>query len=120
VTERDHLRVKMPRMRASRLLRVFLVLPMLPLVVCGATYQLKATPESIVWGYFSASSMPVLTVKSGDSVEIQSVWGDPTVLVRAGLPPEEIQPELREVFSKVKDRGPGPHLLTGPRLECMR
>jgi acetamidase/formamidase len=87
---------------------------MLPLVVCGAIYQLKATPESIVWGYFSASSMPVLTVKSGDSVEIQSVWGDPIVLVRAGLPPEEIQPELREVFSKVKDRGPGPHPLTGP------
>ncbi|HJT86719.1 MAG TPA: acetamidase/formamidase family protein [Bryobacteraceae bacterium] len=101
-------------MRGKCLARIGLSIAVLPLAVWGASYRLKATPESIVWGYFSASTKPALTVRSGDIVEMQSVWGDPAVLERAGLPPGQVQPELREIVSRVKDRGPGPHPLTGP------
>lgn len=96
------------------LISSFLIAPMLPVLLYGAGFRLKATPETTAWGYFSATSKPALTVKSGDTVEIQSVWGDPEALVRGGVPPEQIQPELREIVSSAKDRGPGPHPLTGP------
>jgi acetamidase/formamidase len=80
----------------------------------GAQHQLKASPETTIWGYFSADSPPVLTVKSGDTVEIQSPWGNPDLLLKAGVPAAQIQPELRAITEHVKDRGPGPHNLTGP------
>jgi len=31
-------------------------------------YSLKATPKTIAWGYYDASTPPVLRVKSGDTV----------------------------------------------------
>ncbi|HEX6897835.1 MAG TPA: hypothetical protein VF146_21290, partial [Bryobacteraceae bacterium] len=58
----------------------------------AAEYKLKASPETIVWGYYSASAKPVLTIKSGDTVEIQNVWGNPDRMVAAGLPPDQVQP----------------------------
>jgi acetamidase/formamidase len=80
----------------------------------AADYKLKASPETLAWGYYSAKAKPVLTVKSGDTVEIQNVWGDPQNLEKAGVPAGQIQPELRRIYSEVKERGPGRHLLTGP------
>jgi acetamidase/formamidase len=79
----------------------------------AADHRLRATPETTTWGYFSADSKPVLTVKSGDTVEIQSPWGSPDLLEKAGVAPAQIQPELRAIAA-MKDRGPGPHNLTGP------
>ena len=81
----------------------------------AAEYKIKASPETIVWGYYWASAKPVLTVKSGDVVEMQTVSGIPQSLERAGIPPDQVQPELRKIRTQPpKDRGPGPHLLTGP------
>ena len=82
----------------------------------AAEYKLKASPETIVWGYYWANAKPVLTIKSGDIVEIQNVWGNPDRMVAAGVAPDQIQPELREVYEKIprEARGPGSHLLTGP------
>ncbi len=82
----------------------------------AADYKLKASPETIVWGYYWADAKPVLTIKSGDTVEIQNVWGNPDRLVASGVPADQIQPELREVYKQIPrdKRGPGSHLLTGP------
>ena len=82
----------------------------------AAEYRLKALPENIVWGSYWAGAKPVLTIKSGDTIEIQNVWGNPDRLVASGVPANQIQPELREVYEKVprEKRGPGSHLLTGP------
>ncbi len=82
----------------------------------AAEYKLKATPDNIAWGYYWAGAKPVLTVKSGDVVEIQTVSGNPQRLEAAGVKPSDIQPELREVTEKVpkEAKGPGGHLLTGP------
>ena len=86
----------------------------------AADYKLKATPETVVWGYYWAGAKPALTIKSGDTVEMQNVWGNPDRMVASGAPPDQIQPELREVYAKVprEARGPGSHILTGPiRIE---
>ena len=82
----------------------------------AADYQLKALPQTLAWGFYWAGAKPVLTVKSGDIVEIQTVSGNPQTLERAGLPPDQIQPELRRIYAEVpqESRGPGGHLLTGP------
>jgi len=37
-----------------------------------ATYTLKPTPKTVAWGYYDAKATPVLRVKSGDTVEIQT------------------------------------------------
>jgi len=82
----------------------------------AAEYKLKVSPETLAWGYYWAAAKPVLTVRSGDVVEIQTVSGNPEILERAGLPADQIQAELRAIYAGVpqESRGPGGHLLTGP------
>lgn len=70
---------------------------------------LPATPSTVHWGFFDPRLDPVLTVSSGDLVQIETLThhaGDaPDLLMDAGID---------AVFEQVTDRGPGPHLLTGP------
>jgi acetamidase/formamidase len=80
-----------------------------------ADYQLKASPTTVVWGYYWSQAKPVLRVKSGDVVEVQTMTvASPTALTRAGVKDEDIQPELKAIHAEVKDKGPGGHILTGP------
>src|ERR1043165_1925362 len=79
------------------------------------THVLKPTPKTVVWGYYDAASKPVLKIKSGDTVEIQTLLaGTPDRLKEAFLPPEEVEQALRDVVNEVKDKGPAGHILTGP------
>jgi acetamidase/formamidase len=78
-------------------------------------HVLKPTPKTVVWGYYDAASKPVLTIKSGDTVEVQTLLaGSPERLQSALLPAEEVEQALRDIFSEVKDKGQGGHILTGP------
>ena len=76
--------------------------------------ELKATPQTVVWGYYSASAKPVLRIHSGDTVRIETVSGNPARLEAAGAPPAQIPDALRAIYKEVTDRGPGGHILTGP------
>src|SRR4051794_27062756 len=81
----------------------------------AADYQLKASPSTVVWGYYWSAAKPVLTIKSGDSVEIQGMpTSSPTSLANNGVKAEDIEPELKAIYAEVKDKGPGGHILTGP------
>src|SRR5215813_12281189 len=81
----------------------------------GADHKLKASPSTIAWGYYWSQAKPVLTIKSGDTVEIQTVTtSSPTSLANAGVKQEDIEPELKAIYAEVKDKGPGGHILTGP------
>jgi hypothetical protein len=56
------------------------------------TYTLKPTPKTVAWGYYDAQANPVLRVKSGDTVEIQTlITNSPKRLEDAGLPPEQVE-----------------------------
>src|SRR5690349_14247289 len=84
---------------------------------CGhaADYQLKASPSTVAWGYYWSAAKPVLTVKSGDRVEVQTLTtSSPTSLANNGVKADEIEPELKAIYAEVKDKGPGGHILTGP------
>ena len=83
----------------------------------AATYELKATPQTVAWGHYDATDAPVLTIKSGDTVVMHTLLtNSPTGLEKAGVAPADIEPALRAVFDGVPaaKRGPGGHILTGP------
>src|SRR5258707_1280616 len=80
-----------------------------------ATHTLNPTPRTVAWGYYDAKAVPVLRVKSGDTVEIQTlITNSPKRLEEAGVPPDQIEQSLRDITDQVKDKGPGGHILTGP------
>jgi acetamidase/formamidase len=81
----------------------------------GKTHQLKVTPKTVAWGYYSAAAKPCLTIASGDTVEVSTLLtNSPTGLERALLPADQVEQALRDVYAEVKDKGPGGHILTGP------
>ncbi len=97
--------------------RLFLSVLLAAFSLHAADYKLKVTPETIAWGYYWAGAKPVLTVKSGDTVEVQCVSvGNPQTLTRAGLREDQIEPEILRIYKEVprEARGPGGHPLTGP------
>jgi acetamidase/formamidase len=98
-------------------------LPVCVLLCVGAVAQsapsnpieLKATPQTVAWGYYDAAAKPALHVKSGDSVVFNTLLtNSPQRLEQAGLPKDQVEQSLRDVYDQVKDRGPGGHILTGP------
>ncbi len=80
------------------------------------TYSLKPTPKTVAWGFYDASTPPVLRVQSGDTVEVQTLpaGASPAQLEAAGLPPEQVEQSYRDIFKEVTNKGPGGHILTGP------
>ena len=81
----------------------------------GRTHKLEASPTTVAYGYYSATATPVLRIASGDIVEVTTMLTNtPERLERAGVAPNDIEPELREIVAKVTDKGPGGHILTGP------
>lgn len=77
--------------------------------------QLKPTPKTVAWGFYDASTPPVMRIKSGDTVEVQTlIASSPTRLEGAGVKPEAIEQPLRDIYKQVTNKGPGGHILTGP------
>jgi acetamidase/formamidase len=74
------------------------------------------SPQTVHIGYFLSSVKPVLAINSGDIVIIESVASIvPSVVDQSGVvPPSAVPQYQRDIYGEVKDRGPGPHILTGP------
>ncbi|HEY9742328.1 MAG TPA: acetamidase/formamidase family protein [Coleofasciculaceae cyanobacterium] len=75
---------------------------------------LKASCQTVHLGGFSHQLEPVLTVDSGDSIEVETYTG---FYLYDKAPPEFITPEFLEICQHLpaeRKVGPGPHLLTGP------
>jgi acetamidase/formamidase len=83
----------------------------------GQTFTLEVTPGTVAWGNYDAAAKPVLTVRSGDTVVVHTLLtNNPTGLERNGVPPDQVEASLRDVYANVpaSARGPGGHILTGP------
>src|ERR1043166_8411377 len=81
----------------------------------SGVYQLKPTPKTVAWGYYDASTPPVLRVKSGDTVEVQTlITSSPSRLEGAGVPPGQGEQTFRDIYKKGTNKRPGGHILTGP------
>jgi len=77
-------------------------------------YILNPSSTTVVWGNYWSETPAVLRIQSGDYVKVHTLLtSNPTRLEGAGVKPEDVEKELREVQS-LKERGPGGHVLTGP------
>jgi len=86
-------------------------------------YTLRSRPETIVWGYLAADVPPALTIRSGQTVRIDTVshqgvinMTDPvSFFARAGIPREQVLQDAIDIYAKSPHPdGSGVHVLTGP------
>jgi acetamidase/formamidase len=84
---------------------------------------LRSTPQTVVWGYISADLPPALTIKSGQTVKIDTVShqglltrdGPVTFFAAASIPPEQVLQDAADIFHQVsRVKGLSAHVLTGP------
>lgn len=87
-----------------------------PAVAQQQPVTLPASPSTVAWGYYWSEAKPVLTVHSGDTVRVQtlSTCGSTERMEEEGVKATDIPAYNTEIYDKVKDRGPGGHILTGP------
>jgi acetamidase/formamidase len=76
-----------------------------------ALHDLRATPQTVHWGYFDAALAPALRVANGDIVRAEAIThhaGDAPELMMDG--------GIDAIFAGIpaEDRNPGVHILTGP------
>lgn len=77
----------------------------------AAVHRLQAGPATVAYGYYWAEAKPVLTMASGDILDVDTVS-----VVSRGVPDEQIEPAVKAIASEVTGdrKGPGGHMLTGP------
>ena len=84
---------------------------------------LRSTPDTVIWGYLAADLPPALTIKSGQTVKIDTVShqgltskDDPaTFFGTAGIPPDQVLQDAKDIYSMVgRVKGLSAHVLTGP------
>jgi acetamidase/formamidase len=93
----------------------------------AADHYLPSKPENVVWGWIPLDAPPVLTIRSGQTVRIDTISHqgatqaeDPvTFLAPLGVKPEEILQDARDFWasraSRSRQQGrTGAHILTGP------
>jgi acetamidase/formamidase len=80
-------------------------------------HRLEATPATIAYGYYWSEAPPVLTIASGDIVDVDTLLTNtPAGLEKAGVAQDKIQASLKSIVTEVTGdkKGPGGHILTGP------
>ena len=84
---------------------------------------LRSTPETVIWGYLTADLPPALTIKSGQTVKIDTVShqglltkDDPvTFFGQAGISQDQVLQDAIDIYKTVpRSRGMSVHVLTGP------
>lgn len=76
-------------------------------------HTLKSSVETCHWGFFDAKRAPALTIRSGDTVTVETVSGQP-FLKPSPSDGYIVPPELDAIHQGAVEKGPGPHILTGP------
>ena len=73
----------------------------------GKHHVLKATKDTVQWGWLDPNEKPKLTVNSGDTVSIETMY-HALDQIKPNLPMDEI------VRLRLANPGGGPHSVTGP------
>jgi acetamidase/formamidase len=85
--------------------------------------HLRSTPETVSWGWIAADREPVMRVRSGQIVRIDTVTHqglntgrDPVAFFgAAGIAAGKVLADASDIYRQVKrEEGAGPHILTGP------
>lgn len=73
--------------------------------------EIFAGPDTIHWGYFDATLVPIATIDPGDTIVAHTVSGGPEETPNGGE--FTVRPALRAIHAAVAPQL-GPHILTGP------
>ena len=73
-------------------------------------FHLQSSPGTCHWGYFDAALRPVLTVRSGDTITIETVSGSDEIMPGNGF---DVLPEHGAILAALRPKL-GPHIMTGP------
>ena len=80
-----------------------------------ATHELPLVPGNVHWGYFDARRPPVLRIRPGDRVRVETMVARGLDRLRlAGVPDADFLPAELAVEAAVTERGPGAHPMMGP------
>jgi len=71
--------------------------------------HLAAPAETVYFGFHDGGLKPVLEIDDGEEVIVNTVSADPD----HDVPAEWLPPRIHDIFARAQ-RGPGPHILTGP------
>jgi acetamidase/formamidase len=105
----------MTLMKSNSLWLLVLLSPLALQAQTGTLHNLPLTPSNVHWGHYDASLVPVLRVRSGDLVRVESLVARGLGRMRdAGAPESDFRAAMIEVESTVTERGPGAHPMTGP------
>src|SRR6202163_4763803 len=74
-------------------------------------HVVSCRPEHCHWGFFDAALKPIITVASGDTVQVDCVSGGPDILPKGAN--WEILADHLAIHAGL-DKGTGAHILTGP------
>ena len=78
-------------------------------------HRLAPTPSTVTWGYFDPKTPPALTVRPGDTIEVETLAAiSSPYWEAAGLPHDQVQPALLEIERDRKDPWDIAHILAGP------
>ena len=86
-------------------------------------FHVRSSPETVHWGYLWSAAEPVLRVKPGATVTIDTVsheglledQGDPVgFFERFGIPKAEVLADAAAIYAKVQHSGAGPHIVSAP------
>lgn len=81
----------------------------------AAEHTLMPSAKTVHIGHFAPNVKPVLSINSGDFVTVETATHmAPEEMEKLGVPASSIPAYQREIYRDVKDRGPAPHVLTGP------
>ena len=88
-------------MRSYRRFALGLVLILAPSLGVAQHRLPPATPKTVAWGYYWAGAKPVLTVASGDTVDVETLLTNvPDRLAAAEFPPTRSSNPSRTWSSK--------------------
>jgi acetamidase/formamidase len=81
----------------------------------GRTHDLPLAPQNVHWGYYDSRVKPALRIASGDRVRFETMIARGVERLKlVGVSDADIPESMRAVEAAVKERGPGPHPMTGP------
>lgn len=94
-----------------------------PVVPYTVDAHVPVTPQNVAWGHLPSGKQPVLRVRSGQTVSIDTLSHqgvnngmDPLKFFEAGgVKPDEVLPDALEIYHKADHpKNSGAHVLTGP------
>lgn len=90
----------------------------------GQVHYVKSETGNVIWGeLFKPDSTPILRVKSGDRITMETVSHEGILpdqgetvafLTSGGVAEQDILPDQMKIKAEVEKTGPGPHVITGP------